>query len=136
MAKAGRPTKYKQAYCDEIIELAKGGASLLECALEIGVCKQTFFNWGDEQPEFLDAITRAKAYRQIWWERIHRKCSETGEGNASSIQFGLKNIAPHDYADKLDLNHGGQDGNPMKTINRIELVGVCAKDDDAPNQDT
>lgn len=135
-AKAGRPTKYDPAFGDQIIDLAKGGASLLECALELGVCKQTLFNWADEHKAFLDAITRAKAYRQIWWEKVHRSCAATGEGNSSAIQFGLKNIAPEDYADKVDLNHGGQANNPVKTVTRIELVGVRAKDDDATDQDS
>jgi transposase len=132
----GRPSKYDPAFCDRVEELGRQGASVLECALELGVCKQTLFNWQEEHPEFLDALTRARAHRQVWWERVHRKCAQSGEGNAASIQFGLKNIAPEDYADKVDLNHGGQADNPMRAVTRIELVGVRPDDDDAQDTDT
>lgn len=113
-----RPTKYDPAFCERVIELSKDGASLLECAHEIGVVKQTLLNWAEEHDEFLDALTRAKAARQIWWERVHRSCALTGQGNAASIQFGLKNIAPEEWAEKFDLNHGGQADNPV--VHRIE----------------
>lgn len=114
-----RPTKYLPEYADTLVELAKGGASLLECALEIGVCKQTLFNWADAHPEFMDAITRAKAYRQVWWERVHRSCAMTGEGNSSAIQFGLKNIAPEDYRDKVEQELTGPGGGPVSVIERL-----------------
>jgi hypothetical protein len=112
----GRPSKYDPKYGEDIVALATDGASLLECALEIGVSKQTLFNWGEEHPEFLDALNRAKAKRQIWWERVHRSCASTGTGNAASIMFGLKNIAPDDYKDNIGLNHGGQKDNPIKVV--------------------
>ncbi len=110
-----RPSKYDPAYCEQVIELAQDGASLLECAVTIGVEKKTLYNWAEDHPEFLHALTRAKQLRLVWWERVHRKCAQSGEGNAASIQFGLKNIGPEDYADKVDLNHGGQKGNPVTT---------------------
>lgn len=121
---AGRPSKYAPELCDQLVEMAKEGASLLECALELGVCKQTLFNWAEQHPEFLDAIKRAKAYRQVWWERVHRKCAMLGDGNSSAIQFGLKNIAPDDYRDKVEQEITGAGGGPMETVSKVEWVVV------------
>jgi transposase-like protein len=123
MAAIGRPTKYKKELCDEVVRISQTGASLLECALEMGVCKQTLFNWADEHSEFLDALTRAKAARQVWWERVHRGNAVSGEGNAALVMFGLKNIAPDDYKDKQQLEHEG-------AVSLTVLTGVPERDTD------
>lgn len=123
-----RPSKYDPKLIDEMEAMAQEGASVLECATRMGVCKQTLFNWAEEHPEFLDALTRAKALRQVWWERVHRKCASTGEGNAASIQFGLKNIAPDDYRDKVEQELSGPGGGPIPTEVRRTIVDPTDRD--------
>jgi hypothetical protein len=123
---AGRPSKYNPVYCDEVIELSKDGASEDECALTIGVCPQTFENWKKEHPQFLDACTRAKAARKVWWEKAARSVA-LGQGSAAMVQFALTNIAPHEYRNKADLNVGGQGDNPVNVVTEIRLVAPDAE---------
>lgn len=47
----------------------------------------------------------------------------------TAIIFALKNTDPANFSDKVDVNHGGQDGNPI--IHRIERVIV---DKGTPNE--
>lgn len=64
----GRPSEYVESYCDSVIEWGKLGKSKTWMAAEIGISKQTFYDWEKAHPEFLDATTRAMAACQQWWE--------------------------------------------------------------------
>jgi hypothetical protein len=116
---AGRPSTYDPAFCEQIVDFMKDGFSIGAFAGNIGVCRATIFNWADDYPEFLDAVKRAKAASQLWWERRHQEFAMKGEGNAASIIFGLKNRASDDWQDKQVQEHAGTVG-----IKRIEHVIV------------
>lgn len=68
MAKTGRPTKYKQEYCDQLIKFMHNGKSLMQFAKSIGICRQTIDEWGSQHHEFLDAIKQGNAAAEAWWE--------------------------------------------------------------------
>ncbi len=59
MADMGRPTDYKEEYCEEIIKLAKQNVNLYLIAEEFGVVKQTLLEWKRVHKEFSCAYTRA-----------------------------------------------------------------------------
>lgn len=65
---AGRPSKYKPEFCEEIEELGKAGLSLTQMAARLDVDKATLTNWSGAHPEFLTALTRAQTFSQAWWE--------------------------------------------------------------------
>lgn len=91
---AGRPSDYDPAYCERLIELGEQGASVAEMAYELGVVKQTLFNWSEAHPEFLDAFTRGKLASQVWWERKGRggveKSSSEFQGNLWSRNMAAR----------------------------------------------
>ena len=88
--KGGRPTKYKQEYCEEIIEFfsrpiseeftrkirTKEGVqeidvieatdlpTLASFAVSIGVHRDTLHEWSTKHEEFSDAIKKAKDYQE------------------------------------------------------------------------
>jgi transposase len=64
----GRPTAYDPAYCDMVMEWGRQGKSKAWMAAEIGVSKQTVYDWEKAHPDFLEAITRAVTFSQQWWE--------------------------------------------------------------------
>jgi hypothetical protein len=81
----GRPSVYDPAFCERVIDLGKQGASVVEMACEIGVCRNTIeTNWPGEHDEFLEAFTRAKLESQTWWERKGRDNLSTA-GFQSSV---------------------------------------------------
>ena len=130
---AGRPSMYDEAFCAKVMELGDGGASVVEMAYEIGVCRNTLDNWAAEHEEFLTAITRAKAASQVWWERKGRTGMERA---ANEFQGGIwsRNMAarfPDDWRETTRQEQTGKDGGAIQNITRIELIGVKPDGDDA-----
>jgi len=103
----GRPTKYKPEYCDLIIEHMSEGASITSFAAEIGVARSTIDEWANNYPEFSGAVKIGKAKCAAWWEKLGRNNAITGEGNATLVIFGLKNMAPEDFRDKQEVHQTG-----------------------------
>jgi DNA-binding XRE family transcriptional regulator len=53
--------------------LGKEGKSPEQIAGTLDVDRATLINWGESNPEFLTALTRAKAFEQQWWEDVGQK---------------------------------------------------------------
>jgi hypothetical protein len=109
---AGRPTKYKRQYCDEMVEYfsvepytvnpktkkkeASDIPSMAGFASKIGVCKDTLIEWKDVHAEFSAAYKKAKALQEKW-------LIVNGLQGAINTPFGifvLKNL--QDYKDKTE----------------------------------
>jgi hypothetical protein len=84
------------------------GASITSFAAEIDVSRATINVWADQHPEFLDALTRAKAKCLAWWERVGRAAAVDGKGSSTMIVFGLKNMGRDDWQDKTETQHSGE----------------------------
>lgn len=81
------------------------GASLTSFAAEIDVARSTINEWIDANPDFSEAVKRAKAKCAAWWERLGRNNAISGDGNATLVIFGLKNMAAEDWRDKQEIDH-------------------------------
>ena len=103
----GRPSKYKPTYCDLVIEHMSEGASLTSFAAEIGVARSSINEWMENHAEFSEAVKIGKAKCAAWWEKLGRNNAITGEGNATLVIFGLKNMAPEDFRDKQEVHQTG-----------------------------
>lgn len=66
-------TKYKQEYCQELIEHMATGASLTSFAACIDVCPGTLHDWARANLEFREAKDQAFAKCQSWWEEQARR---------------------------------------------------------------
>tara|TARA_R110002074_G_C12558458_1_gene667629 strand:- start:25531 stop:25965 length:435 start_codon:yes stop_codon:yes gene_type:complete len=109
----GRPTAYLPEYCDLIIDAAKAGLSLTAFAGQIGVCRDTLYEWRDQHSEFSDAIKKHRAARVLYLE-TSMLGAEAGHSVTSRI-FALKNACPEEWRDKQEHEHTGKDGGPIKT---------------------
>ena len=85
----------------------KDGASVTSFAAEIDVSRATINVWAGNYPEFLEALTRAKAKCLAWWEKAARMAAVDGKGSATMIVFGLKNMGADDWQDKREVEHSG-----------------------------
>lgn len=56
----GRPSEYRDEYCERVIELGKEGKSRAEIASALNCSRTTLAAWEAEHPDFLDALHRAK----------------------------------------------------------------------------
>ena len=113
--KSGRPSRYKEAYCNEVVSFMAQGYSLTAFAGEIGVARSTINEWMEHHPDFSEAVKVAKAKCARWWEDRNRKNAEEGGGNATAAIFGLKNMAPDDWREKTEHELTGKDGGPIKS---------------------
>jgi transposase len=103
----GRPSTYDEGYCDKAVAFLAEGYSVAAFAGEIGVAKSTVYEWIDRHPDFSDAVKRGQAKAVLWWEKRNIEFAKTGEGNATSIIFGLKNRASDEWRDKVETEHSG-----------------------------
>lgn len=124
-----RPTTYNPEFCDQVIAWGEQGKSLAWMAAHLDVSKQTVHNWMDAHPEFLDAITRAKAKAQAWWEDAGQ-AGMVGNGlNAGVWSKSMAARFPEDWRDNKGVEVTGSGGGPVVT--RIELVALQADEDGA-----
>jgi len=113
---AGRPSLYRDEYCEEVVNVMRAGFSLTAFAGIIGVTPMTVTNWRKEHPEFDEACEVAKAARVVHWEEasIQTGRGGGGPGSATMVQFALRNISAHEYPDKQRVENTGADGKPME----------------------
>jgi hypothetical protein len=58
--KPGRPSKFTDAICEKIFELAKAGKTDVEIAKTIGISARTLHYWKVRNPEFLQSLRESK----------------------------------------------------------------------------
>ena len=114
---AGRPSKYPKGKAldrliDDILGYAKQGKSLVQISARVDIPRSTMLLWGDEHPEFLTALTRAKELEQAWWEDVGQQDKLNGLHPVAwkkSVEARFRK----DYTESKDVNLGGQEGNPV-----------------------
>jgi len=105
---AGRPTKYKKRYCEDVIEHMKNGASFNSFAAKIEVSDSRIRDWKKRFPEFQEACDIAAKRSLEWWEnfamqaatgRLYDKAhkGKYDKHNTGMIQFIMKQRFYRDY---------------------------------------
>lgn len=143
----GRPTTYDQKVADEICERMANGEPLREICRSEGMPPwRTVYSWQSANPEFFARIAQS---RELGEEAIFQDCLHIADNpligeeveeseNGKKIKRGdmlghrklqietrLKLLAkwnPRKWGDKIDLNHGGQEGNPVQVKTKVVLV--------------
>ncbi|WP_199925224.1 hypothetical protein [Neorhizobium sp. SOG26] len=124
----GRPSKYDPAYCEQVVEHMKDGASLTSFAAEIGVARSTINEWIDQNYEFSEAVKRAKAKCAAWWEALGRKNAQQGGGNATLVIFGLKNMAGEDWRERASMELSGPAGGAIPIEDQTATPRALARE--------
>ena len=130
----GRPTDYREEYCEQAYKLCLLGATDAELADFFNVCEATINNWKNTKDGFLESIKRGKEFadanvadrlyqRALGFEHDDEeiKVVSDGAGMGSSIQrvavrkiyppdptsaiFWLKNRQPKFWRDKQEHDH-------------------------------
>jgi len=114
--KTGRPSDYKEEYCETVIELMSEGASKAEVCLELNCSFQTFLTWQAKHSEFLEAVKRGLHLSKGMWEKMGRKAAfgQVEGFNATAWIFNMKNrFGKMDdlgdrWSDKQEVEHSGE----------------------------
>ncbi len=109
----GRPTDYREEFCDLARQSMELGFSKTATAGKLGVSKQTFANWCQAHPEFLAAVKEGETLRTLKLETD--LLGATDGPTVTSRIFALKNAAPDEWRDKRISELTGADGGPIQT---------------------
>jgi hypothetical protein len=91
--KRGRPSKYKQQYCQSLIDHMSDGLSYESFAGLIGVCVDSLYDWEVAHPEFFDAKTIGQAKRLLYNELIIDGLAKGKVVGSTTAQiFRMKNL--------------------------------------------
>lgn len=102
----GRPSKYDRIFCERVIALGREGASVVEMAGNIGVCRNTLETvWPEQYPEFLEALVFAREQSQIWWEKTGRTGMLTKGIDSSIWSRSMAARFPNDWREKNQTEH-------------------------------
>jgi hypothetical protein len=100
----GRPSDYDTAFCEQVIELGKAGKSKAQMASAFDVSRQTIDNWAAAHPEFLEALSRAEAHCQAWWEDEGQKGMTAPGFNAAVWKKSVEARFRDDYTERREVN--------------------------------
>ena len=109
-----RPSKYKEEYKEKVLELMKEGCSIAEICLELDICRQTFYNWCEENKEFLDTKKKGEDFSEGWWLKQGRKNLQNKEFSYTGWYMNMKNR--FGWADNTKNDHT-TNGKDIKTPN-------------------
>ena len=129
---AGRPTKYDPAMVDKVVPFLAQGYSVVALAGHLGVCYDTVKEWEKDYPEFSAAVQKGRAAASVWWENVARNNALTGQGNATTTIFGLKNRARQEWADVRQLDHTSSDRSMSPQSASDAVLEAVALGKDAP----
>lgn len=123
----GRPTDYKEEYCERVIEFGKQGFSRVQMAAELEIAKSTIQEWEKHHPEFSVAMTRAMTLSQAWWEKKGQDCLVMPAGASFQASAWSRSMAarfPDDWREKTATEHSGPDGGPIKAemVTKVTFV--------------
>lgn len=89
----GRPTKYDPKYCEQLITYMALPASFESFAGEIGVDRDTLYEWRKKHKEFSDAHKKGKMKTLHTFEKILRLYGKGQmKGNIAAVLFQMKNL--------------------------------------------
>lgn len=131
MAPVGRPTSYRPEYCEKVIELGKLGKSLAQFASNFNVSRQTIDNWAEDYPEFLEALNKAKAHAQDWWENAGQEGMFLGGSgfNAAVWKATVQARFREDYTERQEIHQTGsmEHKHSVKEMTNEELEEIIRK---------
>ena len=109
----GRPTTYKQEYCQLLIKHMEQGLSFESFAGTISTTKKTLYNWADANPDFLHAKEIGTEKCRVFWEELGRDYivnrsvsgAESTSLNTGVYVFNMKNRFPEEWKDKKEVDN-------------------------------
>lgn len=101
----GRPTKYREKFCQTVIEVGEQGGWVSEMAEACDVHRSSIEEWAKEHPEFSTALMRAKQKARVWFEKAGRVGLTAERFNSALWAKQMSARHPDDYTDRLRAEH-------------------------------
>jgi hypothetical protein len=112
---------YNESLCEEARQILARGKSIARLATDLGVCRDTIYDWIEKHPEFAKAIRRGKDACQAYWEDRGEAGTfgEIDKFTATSWIFTMKNRFRTDYQEDKSENKSVSDSIVEKLIDRL-----------------
>jgi len=124
--KMGRPTKYTADLPERVMECIGNGKSVAQFARDLGVTRATIYNWADQNPEFLAALTRAQEHSEAAWLDKVEAMMTSRDVNVPLVKLYLANR--FGWSDKQENVITGAAGGPVTAEVRIIHEVIDAND--------
>ena len=98
----GRPTKYDPQYAELLPEMFKDGQSVVEVCVELGIHKDTFYDWCAQHKEFSDAYVLGLMYSEAWWQKLGRAGAAGGKVSPPLWRMNMMNRFK--WSDRIDVS--------------------------------
>ena len=102
----GRPSSYKPEYCELLLDLYRQGGSVCDFCAEVGIGRQTYYDWEKANPEFAYTIKIGKELSEKWWtDQLKKYLVMEGGARFNTIGwlFTMKNR--FGWRDKKEVEH-------------------------------
>jgi len=116
-----RPTDYDHSYCDQVVEWGGQGKSATWMAAQIGVHRDTLYEWAKVHEEFSDAFMRARHLAQAWWEDQGQSALYAPGFNSSVWAKNMGARFRDEWGDSSKVELTGKDGGAVKTESTVKI---------------
>lgn len=121
----GRPTVFKNEYCQQLIDHMATGLSFEAFAGAISVTKDTLYDWCEKFPDFSYAKQTGTQKSRMFWEKLgvdhiinstetiregKDQISTSKSLNAAVWIFNMKNRFRDEWRDKQEVDHSVKNG--------------------------
>lgn len=102
--KGGRPSKYKEEYCQALVEHMREGFTFEAFAGAVGVCVDTLYEWSDAHQEFSEAKKLGRGAQMLTDEKtLKGLVSGKITGSTTAHIFKMKNCHPKNWRDRQEI---------------------------------
>lgn len=114
----GRPTTYKEEYCDQIIEHLAQGFSMESFAATINCSRDSLYEWRNKHKSFSDSIKIGLEKSLIFWEKIGQEgtLGKIKGFNCATYIFSMKNKFRWTDRTEAEITHSGNVSNVPQVV--------------------
>jgi hypothetical protein len=125
---AGKPPKYREEYCELVIDHMAKGHSFDSFGGAVGVCNQTLYNWASKYPEFEQAKREGFAKAQLFWEKIGIAgvVGKVPGFNVTGWIFNMKNRFK--WHDRQEIQHELGEGTKQILLDAAKAKEIISAD--------
>lgn len=116
MAKLGQPTKYREEFCQQLIDHMAQGFSFRTFATKIMIARSNLYRWVEEYPEFKEAKSLGEDLALQFFEKckIDKMTGKNMRIDTGLVTFALKTRFHEEYGDKQKISADvTSDGEPV-----------------------
>ena len=84
-----------------ILKLSKEGASIVELAVELDICRNTFYALSERDEYFMNTVKKCKELCEAWWKRKGRTELDNKDFSYTGWYMNMKNR--FGWADKKEI---------------------------------